>query len=86
MDFLHQDFHLSSDQTVVVTLDKQANVMLLDDSQFQNYRAGRGFRYHGGLVKQSPVHLSPPHSGHWHLVIDLGGASGTLRHSVTVVG
>jgi hypothetical protein len=86
MDFLHEDFQLTTDQTVVVTLDQQANVMLLDDIEFQNYRAGRGFKYFGGLVTQSPARLSPPHTGHWHLVMDLGGASGTLRHSVTVVG
>jgi hypothetical protein len=34
MDFLHQDFQLTPDQTVVVTVDQQANVMLLDDIQF----------------------------------------------------
>jgi hypothetical protein len=86
MDYLHQDFHLTSNQTVVVELDRQANVMLLDDIHYQNYRSGRQFKYFGGLAEQSPVHLSPPHAGHWHLVIDLGGASGTLRHSITVIG
>lgn len=86
MDYLHQDFQIRPDQTVEVELDKQANVMLLDDIQYDNYRHGRQFRYLGGLAKQSPVHLSPPHSGHWHLVIDLGGAAGSLRHAIRVLG
>lgn len=86
MDFLHQDFQIGPEQTVEVELDQQANAMLLDDIQYDNYRHGRQFTYFGGLAKQSPVHLSPPHTGHWHLVIDLGGAAGTLRHSVRVLG
>ena len=86
MGFLHQDFHLTPDQVVVVTVDRQANVMLLDDNQYQNYSHGRQFHYHGGLAEQSPVHLSPPHTGRWHVVIDLGGADGAIRHSIRVLG
>lgn len=86
MDYLHQDFQIGQDQTIEVSLDRQANVILLDDTQYQNYRQGRQFSYIGGLAEQSPFHVSPPHFGHWHLVIDLGGASGTLRHSVRVIG
>ena len=34
MEFLHSEFHGGSDDVVLVTLDGQANVMLLDDSNF----------------------------------------------------
>jgi hypothetical protein len=85
MGFLHKELDLSGENTVIVTVDRQANVMLLDDTAFQSYQRGRQFRYYGGLVKQSPFHVSPPHAGRWHLVIDLGGTSGTVRHSIRVV-
>ncbi len=85
MSFLHKEVDLDSDNVVEVTLDRQANVMLLDSSNFQSYRSGRQYNYYGGLAKQSPVRLRPPHAGRWHLVIDLGGAAGTLRHSIRVL-
>ena len=86
MDFLHYSVNAGSGDIVVVTLDRRANVMLLDDVNFAAYRRGRSFRYSGGLATRSPVRLVPPHHGHWHVVIDLGGYGGTVRAAVRVVG
>ena len=86
MNFLHYELNLTSGQAVEVTLDRQANVRLLDDSNFHSYRRGQRHRYHGGLFKQSPAVISAPHAGHWHLVIDLGGYAGSVRASVRTVG
>lgn len=84
MDFLHTEFYGSRDDMVLVTLDKQANVMLLDDSSFAAYRQGRTFNYYGGWMAGSPVRLVPPHQGHWNVVVDLGGNSGTIRASIRI--
>jgi hypothetical protein len=85
MNFLHYEFDLAENDVVEVTLDKQANVRLLDDANFASYRDGRQFRYHGGLGKSSPVKLAAPHAGHWHLVIDLGGYAGEVTASARVL-
>lgn len=85
MNFLHYDLHLNSGDIVEVTLDKQANVQLMDDSNFGNYKQGRSFRYYGGLVKRSPFRLAAPSGGHWNLVIDLGGYAGSVRASVRTI-
>jgi hypothetical protein len=85
MQFLHSEYDIGPQNTIEVTLDRQANVMLLDDINFQRYRSGGRFTYYGGLAEQSPVLLNPPHHGHWHLTIDLGGGGGTVRHSVRVL-
>jgi hypothetical protein len=85
MKFLHYDFNLATGDIVEVTIDKQANVQLMDDSNFSNYRRGQRFRYHGGLAKTSPIRLSAPHAGHWNVVIDLGGAAGSIRASVRTI-
>jgi hypothetical protein len=82
MNYLHYELDLAQGDIVEVTLDKQANVRLLDEMNFSNYKRAERHTYYGGLAKQSPVRLAPPHSGHWHLVIDLGGYSGTVRASV----
>ena len=86
MNFLHYELNIHADQIVEVTLDRQANVRLLDEGNFQSYRRGQRHRYHGGLAKVSPVRLAPDRPGRWHIVIDLGGYAGTVRASVRVVG
>jgi hypothetical protein len=85
MEYLHREFDLSPSDVVEVTLDGPANVMLLDQSNFENYRNGRQFHYHGGLAKSSPVRIKPPNSGHWHLAVDLGGNAGRVRAAVAVL-
>jgi hypothetical protein len=85
MNFLHYEFDLSDDDAIEVTLDKQANVRLLDDSNFAAFQQGKQHRYHGGLAKTSPVVLAAPHAGHWHVVVDLGGYAGTVRASARVL-
>lgn len=83
MNFLHAESHLDRGDLAVVRLDKQANVMLMDDINFSAYRSGGSYRYHGGLFKQSPVRLPAPHSGHWNVVVDLGGYAGNVRAGVS---
>ena len=85
MNFLHSEFTLGPDDDVEVTLDKQANVRLMDDANFARYKRGENHTYHGGLATSSPTRLSPPHHGHWNVVIDLGGYGGTVRSSVRVL-
>ena len=70
---------------VEVQLDRQANVRLLDDANFLRYERGERHSYYGGLAEKSPVRLSPPRHGHWHVVIDRGGYAGTVQVSVRVV-
>jgi len=85
MNFLHYDINAGSGNAVRVTLDKQANVVLLDDSNFHRYKNGGPFQYYGGLAKQSPIVLRIPYSGHWNVVVDLGGLPGTVNVSVEVI-
>lgn len=84
-EHLHADFHLDEGDIVHVTIDHQANVMLLDDSAYYSYRSGGRFQYHGGHYDVSPINIAAPSTGHWHVVIDLGGRSGTIRHSIKII-
>ena len=52
---------------------------------YNNYKNGRHHRYYGGYVKKSPYRIIVPNSGHWYITIDLGGYSGTVKHSVQVL-
>ena len=85
MKCLHYEFDAGPGDIIQVRLDKQANVRLLDGVNYQLYHMGRRYRYIGGLAKRSPVSLRPPHTGHWHVVVDLGGYAGTIKASASVV-
>ena len=85
MKFLHYGLNLGSSDLVEVTLDKQANVKLLDDINFSRYKRGGRHTFHGGFAQKSPIRLKPPRAGHWHLVIDLGGYAGSVRASVRLI-
>ena len=85
MNFLHTEFDGGAGDVAVVTLSGQANVMLLDSGAFATYRAGGAFKYRGGWATRSPVQLSPPRQGRWHVVVDLGGCAGTVRAGVRIL-
>jgi len=87
VQFTHYDLgSLRGGETVVVTLaGTEANVRLMDDSNFRSYRAGRKHHYYGGHAKRSPVRLGVPRSGHWHVAVDLGGYGGNVRSSIKVL-
>ena len=86
MDFLHADFVGGTDRTAIVEISREANVLLVDDGGFNDYRSGRPFQYCGGWATRSLVRLRPPHWGHWHVIVDLGGVSDRLAASVRIVG
>lgn len=77
--------YLNKGQVVEVNLTAAANVRLMDSSNYNNYKKGRKHKYYGGYVKKSPYRIVVPNSGYWYLTIDLGGYSGSLRHSVQVL-
>ena len=86
MQFIKHDLgQLAGVEIVEVTITKAANVRLLDNANFQNYRYGRRHSYTGGYVEHSPVRLQIPRSGHWYVVVDLGGYSGDVSSSIRLL-
>lgn len=87
MKFTHYQLGYVERGTVVeVTLrGNAANVRLMDQSNFNNYKAGRKHRYHGGLVKRAPFRLQVPRSGTWHVTVDLQGLKGSVQSGIKIV-
>lgn len=86
MQYIHHDLgYVSGGSIVEVHLSAAANVRLLDPSNYNSYRAGRGHRYTGGLFRQTPVRLGIPHSGTWYVVVDMQGLRGSVRSSARVI-
>lgn len=83
---VYQLGNLSKGNIVEVTLKgNAANVLLLDSSNYNNYKNGRRYKYYGGFVKCSPYRVVVPNTGRWFVVINLGGYSGQVRSSVRVL-
>lgn len=86
MKFTHYPLGLvEKNQKVEVNLQgNAANVLLLDEKNYQQYLNNKPFIHIGGLVIKSPHHFIVPRADSWHLVIDLGGYAGKVKSKVTV--
>lgn len=86
MNFSYYDLkQCKGGEIVEIQLSAGANVLLLDSSNYASFKAGRAYRYQGGLAKQSPVRLQVPRAGHWYVVIHMEGLRGSVRHSLRVL-
>ena len=87
MKFSHYKLgHVAGGSVVEVSLQgSAANVRLMDQSNFNNYKARRRHQYHGGLVRKSPFRVRVPRSGSWHVTVDMQGLRGTVRSGIRVI-
>lgn len=85
MTFLHKREFLDSGDLAVVDCSHQCNVMLLDDNNFQKYKSRRAFRYLGGFFKRLPAQIVANKIGYWNIVLDLGGGSARIKHSIRIL-
>ena len=86
MNYLHYNLgYLEKGKIIEVILSAQANVKLMDNTNFNNYKNGKRHNYYGGRATVSPTRVPIPSSGNWHLTVDLGGYSGKIKASVNVL-
>ena len=87
MQFTHYKLgHVACGTVIEVTLQgSAANVRLMDNSNFNSYKAGRRHRYQGGLARKSPVRLQVPRSGTWHVTVDMQGLHGRVQSRIRVI-
>jgi hypothetical protein len=85
MNHLNYEFDATQGDIAEVTLDRAANVLLMDPANYDAYIHGRPYRYDGEYATKSPVRLAVPRAGHWHVVVDLGGGPGQVRAFVSLL-
>lgn len=86
MRFLHERFHATAGSVVEVTLSRRgANVMIMTDANFRHYERGEDFSYYGENFEGTLATLAIPNAGYWNLVVDLGGAPGTITATFSVI-
>lgn len=79
MEHLNYEFDAEEGDVVEVSLDRAANVILVDAANYEIYKKGGKFQYRGGYATESPFRVKVPRRGRWHVVIDLGGGAGQVR-------
>lgn len=86
MQHIHAREQLESGTTVRVDCDHQCNVMVMDDTNYAQYRRGRQFRYHGGFFNRLPALIGIPHGGFWNVVLDLGSGRAQIQYNISYLG
>lgn len=71
--------------TIEVTLSAVNNVRLMTAVNFQRFTERLDFKYIGGVAKRSPIRLTIPENGHWHLIVDMEGHNGLAESSVKLI-
>lgn len=86
MNFLHYEVTTAPGDAVRVLLSgNAANVLVMDESNFQSYQMGGHHTFYGGYYTRSPAIIHPPHAGRWHVVVNLGGYAGNVNAVVQVL-
>ena len=55
-----------------VSLNRPANVYLVNGQAYQNYLNGKEFSYKGGYTADSIYRIPIPSSNHWYVIVDSG--------------
>ncbi|HEX5934057.1 MAG TPA: DUF1883 domain-containing protein [Pseudorhizobium sp.] len=83
--FKHYDLKGQRAGTAIeVTLNAVNNVRLMTSANFQRFKELLDFKYVGGVAKKSPIRLTIPEDGHWHLIVDMEGHHGLADSAVKV--
>lgn len=85
MNFTHYNLgQKSKDEIVEITLTNAANVRLMNNSNFYNYRNQERHQYYGSYITRSPYKLVIPSSGIWHVTVDVAGLQRSTRSSLKI--
>ena len=84
MKYSYEEGNFRKGDILGITIDRKVNIYLLDSDNFIRYRNNNSFKYYGGSADSSPYTITVPSSGHWYIVIDLGGGAGILNYSIKV--
>ena len=84
--YTHYDLKEQRAGTAIeVTLNAVNNVRLMTAANFQRFTEVLDFKYVGGVARKSPIRLTVPESGHWHLIVDMEGHHGLADSAVKLV-
>ena len=84
MKYSYKDGNFRKGDILSIAVDRKVNIYLMNDINFSKYKNNNSFEYYGGTANNSPYNITVPSTGHWYIVIDLGGGIGILNYSIRV--
>ena len=84
MKYSYKEGNFKKGDILSISIDRKVNIYLMDSVNFARYKNNERCDYYGGAVNNSPYNISVPRTGHWYIVIDLGGGAGMLNYSIKV--
>ncbi|WP_072159921.1 DUF1883 domain-containing protein [Pluralibacter gergoviae] len=87
MSYIHSREYVENGSIVSVQCSHQINVLVMDDQNYNKYRNGSRFTYHGGFYTHFPANIAVPHSGYWNVVLALApGHRANIQYSINIIG
>ncbi|CAN7423402.1 DUF1883 domain-containing protein [Pararhizobium sp. LjRoot235] len=71
--------------SIEITLSAVANVRLMTENNFALYKQAMKHQFIGGVARKSPIRLTIPQSGRWHVVVDMEGHHGQSGSSIRII-
>jgi hypothetical protein len=85
--YSHYDLQEQRAGTVIeIKLSAVANVRLMNATNFLRFTETLKHQFVGGVAKKSPIRLTVPENGHWHVVVDMEGHNGQVESNVKMIG
>ena len=84
MKYSYKEGNFRKGDILSIVIDRKVNIYLMDNINFSRYKNNNSCEYYGGTANNSPYNITVPRTGHWYIVIDLGGGTGILNYSIRV--
>ena len=82
MQFVHVREFLAGGDTVVVDCPNPCNIWLLDDANFERFRNGDRFHFHGGFFP-STARIAVPTTGCWNVTLNRENDGSISRYTIS---
>lgn len=84
--YTHYDLGtLTAGTLIEVSLSVVNNVRLMNPWHYTAFTEVLKHQFIGGVAKKSPIRLTIPETGPWHLVVDMEGHHGLAESSVKMI-
>lgn len=84
MEYIHYQIRVFPHNKVIVTLDKQANIKLLNNIMYERYKSGKNVKASLEFIDSGGVSFKVPYKGEWHVIIEHGIYHGEITARVDV--
>ena len=84
MQYIHYQIKVFPHNNIVVTVDKQANIKLLNNIMYERYKSGKNVKPSLAFLDSGGTSFKVPYKGEWHVIIEHGNYQGELTARVDI--